>query len=436
MHAPKIISERDQLAISDLIENFMPDDEKSLDASEIIKHLGDKLSDDAGENQLIEHLSKNSEKNFTRDELKVLAGQFGVEQYKANFEAATPEDPSNNEDGEEYAGGLYGADPDAVDRFMNGPSGSPRKLTAKERIDALSQENSIIFRNLKAEWLAKNSDKFKDMDEAEIDRLADELIIDALQKSIEMNAKQSQEPSAHFAPQPMMSQGEVMGQSAHPMAVEGNALLGIARQAFSFAAEATSTLVGGALGALSGVKKGFANSDEISGLTVAPEEYSESVESVEATFADRVAESTRLNMESSVAALNEKVDEIKSLRESGDWTDKSFGKDKREKLKSLDSNISEVDDLRKSLSADLKRSGVDESTSLDGIKALDEAKKSIKNAGENLGNSQSEKEIKEKTNKIMKAIESVIKAIKKLFSKEKTDDEPENKNDEGNTLSM
>lgn len=440
MKAPKIISEKDQAAISDLIEKFMPDDDKALESAEIIKHLGDSLSEDAGENALIEHLSKNSEKKFTRDEMKILSGKFGVEKYKANYEAS-----QENSNSKEKAQGDYDNDEaERINRFMNGPDSSEvnRPRTVNERISDLSKENKVIFENIKSEWIKTNKDKFEGLSEDEIEQLADKIVIDALESSIKQSGmekpdnKQSVNPMQASPMSNQMQQGLPQGV---PQQVSGSSFMDIAMLAYKLTRNATASVAGGAAGVAKGVKEGVTRKKNEAGLTIAPEQSQEEVVATPAednTYVDQVANSSQKNMASSIEDLNAQMEEVRELREKGEWANTDTMSKTKSKLDGISEKMDEINDLKNILNSDLKRDGVSDKTRMDSLKALDEAKKSIKDAKDGLGNSDSEKEVKQKAEKIMKAIDRIVKAIKNLFSKEKTRDEPENSVDNDASLSM
>jgi len=323
MSQPKIISEKDQEAIANIFEKFLPDDEKPLEATEIIKHLGDELSEDAGENPIIEHLSKNAEKSFTREDMKVIAGQFGVDKYKANYEASIQKSPDASMKEPEENNRTFDDEAERIDRAMNGPpQGEVRKLTTSQRINQLGKEEKVVFDNIKGDWLKKNRHRFKDMDEEEISKIADNVVIEALESSIKMSKKKFGEaknngnnvngPSQHPQPHSSQDMGMGGGVAGMPKAVgSGNALMIIARQAFKLAAEGGAALAGGSAGLINGAAKGFMDKSPKAGLSINPEnkplnEEAEIAPNEPISYEDRMVSSSKENLDSSVKDLNEK----------------------------------------------------------------------------------------------------------------------------------
>ncbi len=448
MKSPKLISEKDQGSISEMIEKFMPDDEKPLEASEIIKHLGDSLSEDAGENPIIEHLSKNAEKSFTRDDMKVMAGKFGVEKYKEHFELSEKEPNKENDKvkNQEVDDDLA----ERMDRFMNGGSSQSRPKTVKERVNALTPENRVIFKNIKEQWMKSNKDKdaFKHLSEEELNEIADKIVIEALEASLNANIKAKKEHKEQKMPthqQPTSPDGMMMSPDGMATGLvpirgrgTGNALIGIAKQTLRFAVDATSAIVYGASGLANNLsEKAKTYSGREAGLTISPEGGAEpeisspNVANTSTSYEDKVVDSSKNNLKDAITDLDSKMSEISDLRKEGTWAKPDTMTSTSEKLKALDKNIDEISDLKSVLGSDIKRKGVNEENKLEGIKALDEAKRSIKNARDGLSNSPNELAVKEKMEKVMKAIDRLVKSIKNLFSKknentERKADEPEN----------
>tara|TARA_Y100001934_G_C12359033_1_gene779624 strand:+ start:9 stop:1382 length:1374 start_codon:yes stop_codon:yes gene_type:complete len=430
MSTPKVISEKDQSAIVDMVEKFLPDDDRKLEAGEIIKHLGDTLSEDAGENPIIEHLSKNAEKSFSKDEMKVISGRLGVEAYKENYEASIKEPETEPKKESSEVNEVDSASKN--EPTEKHPENNQGDKSVKQRINELSDENKVIFKNLKEQWMKSNRKKkpFSDMSNEELNLTANEIILDALEQSL-LNNKGVSGGAKPIDPNQNAMRQEVY----NPIkgSASGNALAGTIKQAFKLAYNATSAIMHGTHGAAKGVSDGISriieerkayNSPKSADVKASQEDniLTSENESLDNTYEDRIVKDSRENLSEALLDIEEKSKEITRLKKEGNFGTANTMLETNQKLRDLSKSVDNVNDMKNILSADLKRKGVSKEERMEGIKAMNETKKSLKGVQDSLGNSENEKEVKQRLERVIKAIDRMLKAIKNMFTKERTNE--------------
>lgn len=404
-------SDTEHELVSDVIENFLPDDtNKTLSSEELIVHFIGKLGPLAEKNPIVLELSLNSEKSFNKDDMKAMAGKNGFEAYKKDYEASMAEEKSPAPEKSPASLKMSSAETPP----SNGKESKTDKMSEiDQKIAKLSPEEKVVFKNLKEDWLKNNKKLVSGMSEKEADQLASEINYEAL-----MNAKNNYQPEQASGQMPRGGQ----------MSSEEVALFKVAGAAFKIASKLTSNLAGGLMGVGHGALKGSVDAlknigggSEVKDVTQSP------------NYESSIVENSKENLSNALVELDNNVKALKDKREKGNWSELGQEEDTKKLLKNIDRSLTDVNDLKNVLGNDVKRKGVDEETKLDGIKSLESVKDSMRKLDNNLEDTPSDNELKERAKSISKAIDRLVKAIKNLFSKDK---EVTKENDEEVTLGM
>jgi hypothetical protein len=408
---PTPMSESAQKSIVNTIEKYMPDQDKTLPASELISHFVVALGESAEDNPIIKHLVQNNEKSFNSNQLKIIAGKAGVEEYKAIYEASvdaekTPDDVNALNDTNT---------PEALNRAMNDPSG-PKEITLNEKIKELTPELKVIFNNIKTQWLKTNKEKFPELDEKDLDNMANQLVYDSLMASL----KKQELLTPNNGKEKCLTDGERTIATGITRA-GSETLLNVAKNAFKLTSKAGGALMEGAYGAAKGLK----NKVKVNVMEEPP--------TIERSYSGKIAKESVTNLGNALESLKQKVDVLNYKKEKGRWGKEGMTAESNKILDSIEKSLDNINDLKSILSTDLKRQGVDKESQLEGLKELERTRHIMNKMEEKLGDTPKESEIKEKSAAIKKSIDRIVKILKSLFTKKK--DIPEVDVENENTLS-
>jgi len=417
----KPISDKGQKAISETIEKYMPEKDKSLASTELISYFIESLGEEADGNEFVSHLVQNTDKSFNSDQLKLLAGKYGVEEYRDAYEASVKE---------------------ATQTKANG-SPAENKKTFKEQVLGSDPQMEVIFDNLKEQFKKENRSKYKGVSDQEFDKIAEKIILNSMNeaKKLQQNNENKNRDKSNQINQPQDPQG-FGGGGGIPQS--GAALMELAKTAFKIAGQAAAVTLGATAGVIDGVYKKttemlagpVGNDNDIDTLDTEPES-----KKMKVSYQDEILNKSRDKLTSSLAELDSDLEKYKASKKSGKWEKwgKGLTPEKGEKyaLNKIEKKLTEIGDIKNVIRADSKREDVSNDARMKAIDSLDKAADTMKNVDDSLDNSNSELAIKEKAKAIAKSIARLISSIKNLFTRSKDNESgTSNTNENKNNLSF